>query len=248
MDKKNYLDTLKSIDLRPGKVKIKEHEPQILMEQGNDGMNDLHNEIIKWFMENPYPKDDAVHAFAEKMGIDPDEFEGHIYMVLSQILSEGSSKDFKGTYDSKELKMGIEIEKEHTPNELIAEKISKDHLAEISDYYTRLAKMEKEAGVEEQKLIELFVQTGEIKTMPAGPERDAQILRIGMIAEIDAVNFYNQLAELATDERVRKIMLDVSYEEKVHAGEFETLLEELDPDYEKAEDEGENEVDDLLGI
>jgi rubrerythrin len=43
-------------------------------------------------------------------------------------------------------------------------------------------------------------------------------------------------------------MLDVSQEEKVHAGEFETLMEELDPSYEEAEEEGEKEVKDLLDI
>ena len=248
MDRKNYLNTLKNIDLRPGRLKVKEHNPVILNEQGNNGMEDLHNEIIKWFMNNPNPSDSEVHKFAEALGIDPDKFEGHIYMILSDILTGGRSKDFKGTYNPKELKMGIEVEAEHTTNPLIAEKIAKDHLAEAPDYYTRLAKMEKEAGIEERKLLELFVQAGEIKSMPAGNERDTQILRIGMIAELDAVNFYNQLAELASDERVSKLMLDVSREEKVHAGEFETLLEEIDPSYEKAEDEGEKEVEDLLGI
>lgn len=248
MDKKDYLNTLKSIDLRPDRVKIKEHDPSILMEQANDGMVDVHNEIIKWFMKNPNPPDSDVHAFAEKMGIEPDKFEGHIYMILSSILTEGKSKDFKGKYDPKQLAKGIEVEKEHTPNALIAEKISKDHLAEIPDYYSRLAKMEKSAGVEEQKLNELFVQAGEIKSMPPGLERDKQILRIGMIAELDAVNFYDQLAELASDERVAKLMLDISHEEKIHAGEFESLLEEIDPEYENAEEEGESEVKDLLGI
>lgn len=248
MDKKDYLNTLKTFDLRPGRVKIKEHDPVILMEQANDGMADIHNEIIKWFMENPNPPDSAVHAFAEKIGIDPDKLEGHIYMILSDILTGGRSKDFKGTYDPKELKMGIEVEKEHTTSPLIAEKIAKDHLAEVSDYYTRLTKMEKEAGVEEQKLSEIFIQSAEIEALPSGKERDTQILRLGMIAELDAVNLYNKLAGLAADPRVAKLMLDVSREEKVHAGEFETLLEEIDPDYEKAEEEGEGEVEDLLGI
>jgi hypothetical protein len=72
-------------------------------------------------------------------------------MILSDILTEGESKKFKGNYDPKQIKMGIEVEYEHTNITLIAEKISKDHLAEIPDYYTRLDKMEKEAGFERQK-------------------------------------------------------------------------------------------------
>ena len=243
-DKQQYLNTLKSLNLRPKKIKVEQHE-MVLMEQA-DTSNAVHDKIIKWFMENPYPKDEKVHKFAEDIGMNPDELEGHIYMILSQILNEGRSKDFKGSYDPKELKMGIEVETEHTPNKLIAEKISKDHLAEVKDYYTRLKKMEKEAGIKESVLYEIFIQSSEIEALPKGKERDTQILRLGMIAELDAVNLYNKLAELANDKRVRALMLDVSREEKVHAGEFETLVEEIDPDYEKAEEEGEGEVEDLM--
>lgn len=47
-----------------------------------------------------------------------------------------------------ELKAGIEIEMEHTDDPAIAEKIARDHLAEMPDYYTKLKEMEKssEAG------------------------------------------------------------------------------------------------------
>ena len=47
-------------------------------------------------------------------------------------------------FDSKELAMGIDVEKEHTDNPAIAKEIAKDHLAQIPDYYTRLKKMEEE--------------------------------------------------------------------------------------------------------
>lgn len=47
-------------------------------------------------------------------------------------------------FDSKQLKMGIEVEYEHTDDPKIAKAIAKDHLAECSDYYTRLKKMEDE--------------------------------------------------------------------------------------------------------
>ncbi len=93
---------------------------------------------------------------------------------------------------------------------------------------------------------ELFVQAGEIEAQPKGKERDLQILRIGMIAELDAVNLYDRLAQLASSPQVTKLMKDVAQEEKVHAGEFETLMERIDPTYEEAEKEGEKEVDELL--
>ena len=91
-------------------------------------------------------------------------------------------------------------------------------------------------------LSELFVQAGEIESMPSGSNRDLQILRLAMIAELDAVNLYDKLAGLASSNDVKKLMLDVSREEKVHAGEFEALMETIDPEYEKAEEEGEEEV------
>lgn len=55
----------------------------------------------------------------------------------------------KEDVDPKQLEMGIEVEHEHSPDDEIAERITLDHLAEIDDYYTRLKKMEDQAGVEE---------------------------------------------------------------------------------------------------
>jgi len=238
----DYLKKLKNTNLRPAKVKLREH---ILLDQEERGTADLHDEIIKWFMKNPNPQDDKVHAFAEKLGIDPDNFETNIYMILSALIHEGRSKNFKGKYDSKQLAMGIDIEKEHLPYPSIAEKIAKDHLAEFPDYYTRLKKMESEAKVAESLITELFIQQGEIEAMSSGARRDMAILRISMIAELDAANFYERLADLASNKDVEELMFDVANEEKVHAGEFETLLEEIDPDYEEMEEKGEDEVEDL---
>ncbi len=42
----------------------------------------------------------------------------------------------------KELKRGIEVEKEHTNNTEIAKRIAKDHLSECKIYYTLLDQME----------------------------------------------------------------------------------------------------------
>lgn len=46
--------------------------------------------------------------------------------------------------DPEELKKGIEVEYEHTSDRDTAKRIALDHLAEIPDYYTRLAKMEQQ--------------------------------------------------------------------------------------------------------
>jgi len=238
---KNYLDSLKSLaGNRSTKIKIKSRSETILNEQENK-MDDIHNKIIKWFMENPYPDDNKVHEFAKSNNIEPDKLEGHIYMILSSILNEGKSKNFKGSYDPEEVKNGIEVELEHTPNRLIAEKISKDHLSEISDYYTRLSKMEKAAGINE-----IFIQSSEIEAMSSGKERDRQILRLGIIAELDASNLYEKLAGLASDKRVKTLMLDISREEKTHSGEFQFLLKQIDPEFDEELTKGEDEAEELI--
>lgn len=46
-------------------------------------------------------------------------------------------------FNNNELKKGIKVELEHTPNVNIAREIAKDHLVEFPKYYTELAKMEK---------------------------------------------------------------------------------------------------------
>jgi len=51
--------------------------------------------------------------------------------------------------------MGIKVEMEHTTDKTLAERVAKDHLTEIPDYYTRLDKMESEA----LKSIEMFSAT-----------------------------------------------------------------------------------------
>jgi len=148
MDKQEYIDNLKKTDLRPDKIKVEEYNPVILNEQdAEDKMDtDLHNSIISWFMEHPNPMDSDVHAFAQEMGINEHEFENHIYMILSNILTEGRSKGKDHDYNPQQVQMGIEVEMEHTTIPKIAEKIVWDHLEEIPDYYDRLSRMEKEAG------------------------------------------------------------------------------------------------------
>ena len=62
---------------------------------------------------------------------------------------------------------------------------------------------------------------------------DKEILRIGIIAELDAINLYEQMAALTNNENIKIILLDIAKEEKTHVGEFQTLLLEQDPQQEK---------------
>jgi rubrerythrin len=78
-------------------------------------------------------------------------------------------------------------------------------------------------------------------------ELDLEILRAGMIAELDAINFYEQMAALTENEGIRKVLLDIAKEEKTHMGEFQALLLRQDEEQKKELEEGEEEVEELLG-
>ena len=127
-------------------MKIINNYLNILNEQKS--FSKIHRSILEFFKNNPLPSDDEVHSFAVEKGIDPHKFEEYLYMILGSFLGAGKSKEFTGSYDQRQLDMGIKVEMEHTTDPLLSEKIAKDHLAEIPDYYTRLEKMEKSAGVE----------------------------------------------------------------------------------------------------
>ena len=71
---------------------------------------------------------------------------------------------------------------------------------------------------------------------------DKEILRIGMIAELDAINLYEQLVALTEDPQVKEILLDVAREEKTHFGEFQALLLGRDKEQERELEEGKREV------
>lgn len=79
-------------------------------------------------------------------------------------------------------------------------------------------------------------------------EEVADALRLSIIAELDAVNLYLQLARAIDDERVRRIFEDIAREEKTHVGEFLALLKSLDPEQVSELREGAREVAELTGI
>ena len=71
---------------------------------------------------------------------------------------------------------------------------------------------------------------------------DKEILRLGMIAELDAVNLYEQLAANTGNTDIKKVILDIAREEKTHMGEFQALLLMLDKQQVKELEEGKKEV------
>jgi rubrerythrin len=74
---------------------------------------------------------------------------------------------------------------------------------------------------------------------------DREILRVGMIAELDAVNLYEQLAAMAGSSKMRRMLFDIAKEEKTHMGEFQAMLLSLDKEQVAELKKGKKEVDEL---
>ena len=76
---------------------------------------------------------------------------------------------------------------------------------------------------------------------------DKEVLRAGIIAELDAINLYEQLAEMTENKDIKKVILDIAKEEKTHVGEFQTLLLMLDKQQLEELKAGKIEVEKELG-
>jgi rubrerythrin len=74
---------------------------------------------------------------------------------------------------------------------------------------------------------------------------DKEILRVGILAELDAINLYEQMAAMTENENTKKILLDIAKEEKTHMGEFQDLLLKLDGEQKEELEKGKKEVDEL---
>ncbi|MFW6122939.1 MAG: ferritin family protein [Thermodesulfobacteriota bacterium] len=76
---------------------------------------------------------------------------------------------------------------------------------------------------------------------------DKEILRAAIIAELDAVSLYEQLASMTQNDHIKQVLLDVAKEEKTHVGEFQAMLLRLDSQQKDELAHGEEEVEELVG-
>ena len=79
-------------------------------------------------------------------------------------------------------------------------------------------------------------------------DMDMEILRAGIVAELDAINLYEQMAAMTKNDQIKKILLDIAKEEKTHVGEFQALLVREDKEQEEELKEGKKEVEELTRI
>lgn len=74
-----------------------------------------------------------------------------------------------------------------------------------------------------------------------------EICRAGIIAELDAINLYEQLAAMTDKKIIKEVLLDIAKEEKTHVGEFQALLLMEDKEQVKELEEGREEVEEMKG-
>lgn len=71
-------------------------------------------------------------------------------------------------------------------------------------------------------------------------------IRLNIAAEYEAVHIYEAHAEATDNPLAKKVLREVADEERVHAGEFQTLLNILLDDEQRLFDEGREEVEEAL--
>lgn len=69
------------------------------------------------------------------------------------------------------------------------------------------------------------------------------VLRLSLSAEEDATQLYETISKKLKDENFRKLFQDVADEEKVHVGEFEALLDMVDPTNKELTEKGKEEAE-----
>jgi rubrerythrin len=74
---------------------------------------------------------------------------------------------------------------------------------------------------------------------------EKEALRLAVIAELDAINLYEQLADMVGDKLLKEVFLDVAKEEKTHVGEFQAMLLRYDPEQERELVAGRKEIEEM---
>jgi rubrerythrin len=78
-----------------------------------------------------------------------------------------------------------------------------------------------------------------------GEYMEKQILRVGLISELDTVNLIEQLASISKDEKVKAILDRIVKEEKAHIGALEALLLRIDEQQMQGLAEGTKQLEEL---
>ena len=76
---------------------------------------------------------------------------------------------------------------------------------------------------------------------------DKEILRAAIIGELDAINLYEEFANMTDNKDIKAVLQDIAEEEKTHVGEFQTMLLRMDKEQAVELEKGKKEVEELTG-
>ena len=139
--------------------------------------------------------------------------------------------------------------KSHETGKIISSHSSKaaaeKHLKQIQ-YFKHKGKLMEFNQIE--SLDQLIKEADLISKVPIDEKRidasniDKQLIRDAIIAELDAINLYEQSAESVSNTKIKEVLLDIAKEEKTHVGELETLLLMIDKEQSNEMLQGVDEV------
>jgi rubrerythrin len=87
--------------------------------------------------------------------------------------------------------------------------------------------------------------SGKVPDRKLTHEELVRAIRLNLAAEHEAVHLYMAHADATDHPLAKEVLIDIANEERVHAGEFQRLLEILTGDEDKYMDEGREEVDEM---
>jgi hypothetical protein len=112
------------------------------------------NSVVDFLSTQKPTEYSSVDEIAQSLNLCPIKTEkivSFLAKITAYLLRQGKMNQEnidENSVNQEQLKMGINVEKEHIECPFISRKIALDHLAEIPDYYTRLERMERDAGIE----------------------------------------------------------------------------------------------------
>ncbi|HIP92671.1 MAG TPA: Rubrerythrin [Thermotoga sp.] len=87
--------------------------------------------------------------------------------------------------------------------------------------------------------------SGKVPEKKFTKEELIRAIRMDLAAEEEAVHVYMSHAEATDDPLVKKVLIDIANEERIHAGEFLRLLQLLTGDEDEYLKKGAEEVDEM---
>jgi hypothetical protein len=165
-------------------------DEEVLVNESSDEVIDLNELLDEDLMKSA--KNKLIQQYKMKLGTPLNEDQETSTSIpnsnplLPEVLDDSKFNTFE-----KQLKMGIEVEREHTNDPLSAERIANDHLREDPHYYTKLkkAKLEEDCDINSIDIDDI----------------DSELLQMALAQELEneddiEIAFQNVIDNLLSDE------------------------------------------------